>query len=135
MTRHLILVLGDQLGWDSPALAGFDPAQDQLLMIEADSEANQVWNHQARIALFLSGMRHFANEAHRRRWPCIYMQLDAAPQENAANTPPLPTGFAARLLHTLQQLRPNELVVLEPGEWRMEKLIEDAAAQIGRAHV
>ena len=129
MTRHLILVLGDQLGWDSPALAGFDPAQDQLLMIEADSEANQVWNHQARIALFLSGMRHFANEAHRRRWPCIYMQLDAAPQENAANTPPLPTGFAARLLHTLQQLRPNELVVLEPGEWRMEKLIEDAATQ------
>jgi deoxyribodipyrimidine photolyase-related protein len=129
MTRHLILVLGDQLGWDSPALAGFDPAQDQLLMIEADSEANQVWNHQARISLFLSGMRHFANEAHRRRWPCIYMQLDAAPQENAANTPPLPTDFAARLLHTLQQLRPNELVVLEPGEWRMEKLIEDAANQ------
>jgi hypothetical protein len=37
MTRHLSLVLGDQLGWDSPALEGFDPAQDRLLMIEADS--------------------------------------------------------------------------------------------------
>ena len=57
MTRRLILVLGDQLGWDNPALADFDPAQDRLLMIEAKSEADEVWNHQARIAIFLSGMR------------------------------------------------------------------------------
>ena len=37
--RHLVLVLGDQLGWDNPALDGFDPLQDRLLLIEADSEA------------------------------------------------------------------------------------------------
>ena len=42
MTRHLILVLGDQLGWDNPALTDFDPAQDRLLMVEADSEAGEV---------------------------------------------------------------------------------------------
>jgi deoxyribodipyrimidine photolyase-related protein len=52
MTRHLILVLGDQLGWDNPALADFDPTLDRLLMVEADSEADEVWNHQARIAIF-----------------------------------------------------------------------------------
>ena len=118
--RHLVLVLGDQLGWDSPALDGFDPAQDRLLMIEADSEAGEVWNHQARIAIFLSGMRHFANEAHRRHWPCSYMKLD---------DPSLPGDFAERLAHALNTHRPRALVVMETGAWRMERLIEDAAAQ------
>lgn len=116
--RHLVLVLGDQLGWDSPALDGFDPAQDRLLMIEADSEAGEVWNHQARIAIFLSGMRHFANEAHRRRWPCTYMKL---------GDPSLPGDFAGRLAHALNTHRPRALVVMETGAWRMERLIEGAA--------
>ncbi len=116
--RHLVLVLGDQLGWDSPALDGFDPTQDRLLMIEADSEAGEVWNHQARIAIFLSGMRHFANEAHRRRWPCTYMKLD---------DPSLPSDFAGRLAHALNTHRPRALVVMETGAWRMERLIEGAA--------
>jgi deoxyribodipyrimidine photolyase-related protein len=119
-TRHLVLVLGDQLGWDSPALADFDPAQDRLLLIEAASEAAEVWSHQARIVLFLSGMRHFANEAHRRRWPFTYLKLDDGG---------LPDGFAERLAHALNTLRPQTLVVLEAGEWRMERLIEAAASQ------
>jgi deoxyribodipyrimidine photolyase-related protein len=118
MTRHLILVLGDQLGWDNPALADFDHTQDRLLMIEADSEAGEVWNHQARIAIFLSGMRHFANEAHRRRWPCTYMKVDDAE---------LPPDFAGRLAQALQEQGPKALVVMETGAWRMERLIEDAA--------
>ena len=101
MTRHLILVLGDQLGWDNPALADFDPAQDRLLMIEADSEAGDVWNHQARIAIFLSGMRHFANVAHCRRWPCTYMKVDDSE---------LPPDFAGRLAQALAtQTRDPEL--------------------------
>jgi deoxyribodipyrimidine photolyase-related protein len=120
MTRHLILVLGDQLGWDNPALDEFDPSQDRLLMIEANSEAQEVWNHKARIALFLSGMRHFANEAHRRRWPCTYLKLDDSK---------LPTDFAGRLAHALHTHAPKALVVMEAGAWRMERLIEDAAEQ------
>ncbi|WP_416547105.1 cryptochrome/photolyase family protein [Limnohabitans sp. DCL3] len=120
MTRHLILVLGDQLGWDNPGLADFDPTQDRLLLIEADSEAQEVWNHKARIALFLSGMRHFANEAHRRRWPLTCMKVDDTA---------LPADFSARLAHALQDLRPQALVVMEAGAWRMEQLIEAAAAQ------
>jgi deoxyribodipyrimidine photolyase-related protein len=58
--RHLVLVLGDQLSHDSPALDGIDPACDRVLMIEARGEATHVWSHKARIALFLSAMRHFA---------------------------------------------------------------------------
>ena len=59
ITRNLILILGDQLNVDSPALEGFDAAQDRILMVEAAAEATQVWSHKARIVLFLSAMRHF----------------------------------------------------------------------------
>ena len=58
--RHLVLVLGDQLNADSAALADFDPRRDRVLMIESVREANHVWSHKARIAMFLSAMRHFA---------------------------------------------------------------------------
>jgi deoxyribodipyrimidine photolyase-related protein len=124
MTRHLILVLGDQLGWDNPALADFDPAQDRLLMIEADSEAGEVWNHKARIAVFLSGMRHFANVAHHLRWPCTYMKVDDTE---------LPPDFAGRLALALHSDPPKALVVMEAGAWRMERLIEEAAEQVPSA--
>ncbi len=59
MTRNLILILGDQLNLDNPALEGFDAAQDAILMVEASHETTQVWSHKARIVLFLSAMRHF----------------------------------------------------------------------------
>jgi hypothetical protein len=49
--RRLVLVLGDQLWMGNPALAGFDPACDRVLMIEAPGEGTQVWSHKARIAL------------------------------------------------------------------------------------
>ena len=59
MTRHLILILGDQLNLDNPALDDFDATQDAILMVEAIYESTQVWSHKARIVLFLSAMRHF----------------------------------------------------------------------------
>ena len=59
MTRYLILILGDQLNFDNPALEDLDPAQDVIFMAEVSHEATQVWSHKARIVLFLSAMRHF----------------------------------------------------------------------------
>jgi deoxyribodipyrimidine photolyase-related protein len=60
--RQLILILGDQLSLDNPALNHFDPNQDRLLMIESKEESTHVWSHKARIVLFLSSMRHFAQQ-------------------------------------------------------------------------
>jgi deoxyribodipyrimidine photolyase-related protein len=116
--RRLVLVLGDQLWMDNPALGGFDPAQDRVLMIEAPGEGTQVWSHKARIALFLSAMRHFCNDVHRQGWPYTYVRLD--------DMADLPT-FQARLLKVLQDLKPQMLVVCEPGEWRMLCAVQDAA--------
>ncbi len=111
----MVLILGDQLSFEQGALAEFDPAQDVIVMIEAASEGMAVWSHKARIALFLSAMRHFALEIGQRGWPFIYLKLDD----------PLPGDFAARLASVLAHHQPLALYVTEPGEWRMQSLIED----------
>jgi deoxyribodipyrimidine photolyase-related protein len=58
--KKLILILGDQLDIDSAALKDINPKIDEVLMVESSNEAQHVWSHKARIALFLSAMRHFA---------------------------------------------------------------------------
>jgi deoxyribodipyrimidine photolyase-related protein len=57
---QLILILGDQLSLNNPALTHFNPAEDHLMMIEASEESTHIWSHKARIVYFLSAMRHFA---------------------------------------------------------------------------
>ena len=74
--RNLVLILGDQLSFTNPALDGFDPQEDRVLLIEAPGEATTVWSHKARITLFLSAMRHFANQVVDRGWQLEYVQLD-----------------------------------------------------------
>lgn len=115
--RHLVLVLGDQLTLDHPALQDFDPTQDHVLMIEAASEGRQVWSHKARIALFLSAMRHFCNVVHQQGWTYTYQKLDDNPQS---------LSFRELLAQHLQGLKPEMMLICEPGEWRMLATIQDA---------
>ncbi len=114
MTRHLILILGDQLTFDNPALEGFDAAQDAILMVEATDEATQVWSHKARIVLFLSAMRHFY-EALAARYPeglqGDYLKLG----EHDFVT--LKDAWA----HYIATLQPRKVIVCEPGEYRIEQ--------------
>ncbi len=111
--RDLILVLGDQLTFSSPALADLDPTQDTVLMIEAPGEATAVWSHKARIALFLSAMRHFAQEIAARGWPLDYVALDAE----------APADFGERLRAALRRHRPRSLRWIEAGELRMQQQV------------
>lgn len=119
--RHVVLVLGDQLSFTSPALEGFDPAQDSVLMIEAPGEATAVWSHKARIAIFLSAMRHFMNRVADHGWPIDYVRLD---------DPDEPT-FGSRLRAALRRLRPQVLRMVEAGEWRMQHEISAACKDEG----
>jgi deoxyribodipyrimidine photolyase-related protein len=123
-TARVLLILGDQLSPDHPALAALDAAHDQVLMIETAGEATAVWSHQARIALFLSAMRHHRDALRARGWTVDYLDLDSEP-------PDAPAGLDHRLARALQRLRPSELWLMEPGEWRIERLIEATAAQAG----
>jgi deoxyribodipyrimidine photolyase-related protein len=119
--RHLIVILGDQLSFSSPALAQFDPLQDKVLMIEAGGEASAVWSHKARITLFLSAMRHFANAIAERGWPLDYVMLND----------PVDQDFGSRLQAAIARHQPQAVKVVEPGEWRMRDLIEKTCQAAG----
>jgi deoxyribodipyrimidine photolyase-related protein len=112
--RNLILILGDQLNLDNPALDDFDAAQDRILMVEAPYEATQVWSHKARIVLFLSAMRHFYSGLASRMdidSKGIYLQLGEHKFVS------LKDAWA----HTIDILQPQKVIVCEPGEYRLQQ--------------
>ncbi len=97
---------------------GFDPAQDAVLMIEAPGEGTHVWSHKARIAIFLSAMRHRRDDLRDAGTPLHYIALDDADE---------PDGLLERLARALRRLRPQTLRLVEAGEWRLEQGIAAAA--------
>ncbi len=120
--RNLIIVLGDQLDRGSAALDGFDRKKDLVWMVEVESEAKHVWTHKARIAMFLSAMRHFRDELLNDDVQVDYRQLD---------NPGCQGDFASELGVAVRKHNPKRLVVVEPGEWRVMALFKEAAESLG----
>lgn len=116
--RNLVIVLGDQLNLDSAAFDGFDREQDIVWMAEVAEESKHVWTHKARIAIFLSGMRHFANSLRKKKFHVEYRQLD-----DKVNRGSLSEELGA----SINNLRPKRLVVVQPGEWRVLEIIHKCA--------
>lgn len=111
--RHLVLVLGDQLSLRSAAFEGFDASCDRVLMVEAPAESTHVPSTKMRSALFLSAMRHFAEDVRAQAWPLDYLQLGS----HAFDT------IADALADALARHAPQALVLVEPGEWRLEQAV------------
>ena len=116
--ERLILILGDQLDLQSAALRGFNSESDEIIMIESVNEAQYVWTHKAKIALFLSAMRHFAKAVEKLRYPLTYIQNSPLPLEEVLRE------------HILQK-NIKHLVCIEPGEWRLKQQIEALANELG----
>lgn len=121
--RHIVLILGDQLDPNSAALDGFDATRDRIWMAEVPEEATYVRSHKARIALFLAAMRHYAEEMRARGWPVDYLRLGEHPHRS----------LTAALGHTLAQARPQRLVMVQAGDWRVQQAIETTARLSGVA--
>ncbi len=122
--RHLVVVLGDQLDLNSSAFDGFDPRRDAVWMAEVAEESTHVWSHKARIALFLSAMRHFRDALARRGWTVHYRRLDD--RDNAGS-------LAKELALGLAKLRPGKLVMAEAGDARVQDALQNAAQSLGTA--
>ena len=101
MPRNLLLVLGDQLNEASAAFDGFDPAVDAVWMAEVAEESEHVWTHKARIAVFLSAMRHFRERLRERGISVDYREL----RPSKAACPEIFTGTAYRCPRTFQPSR------------------------------
>jgi deoxyribodipyrimidine photolyase-related protein len=121
-TRRLVLVLGDQLDRRSSAFDGFDPAADVVWMAEVREESTHVRSHRARIALFLSAMRHFAESLRGEGLTVDYRRLDDPGNRGT---------FAGELAECIRRRRPRRLVVVEPGEWRVREALRTAAEEAG----
>ena len=120
-SKRLVLILGDQLDRQSAALKDFDFNQDEVIMIESIPEAQVVWSHKAKIALFLSAMRHFAEELKAAGYPVHYVKESKL-------------SIVDSLQEVLLQKGIQHLVCVEPGEWRLkialEKLKQDSQLQL-----
>jgi deoxyribodipyrimidine photolyase-related protein len=122
--RHLIIVLGDQLDASASAFDGFDAAQDVVWMAEVMGESTHVWSSKPRTAMFLSAMRHFAEAQRSVGRRVHYVTLD-----DPANT----QSLDSELLRAVAQFAPQRLVMTEPGDWRVQQAMEDAARSCGVA--
>ena len=130
MPRSLVIVLGDQLDRRSAAFDGFDGSRDRVWMAEVAEESTHVWTHKARITVFLSGMRHFRDMLVAEGIGVDYTELAAAPRARE------PATLAASLAASLRRLAkagwsPEQLVVVEPGEWRVQEALRGAATAAG----
>lgn len=123
-TRNLVLVLGDQLDHDSSAFDDFDGQRDRVWMAEVEHEATHVWCHQLRIATFFSAMRHFRDELLEKDWRVEYHALTRQPSRDRGKT------FAGILGNDVTRFRPDRLVVVQPGEYRVLQNLQQAASDM-----
>ncbi|GAP38710.1 cryptochrome/photolyase family protein [Piscinibacter sakaiensis] len=124
MTRHLVLVLGDQLDAEAAAFDGFDPAQDRVWMAEVAEESTHVASSKPRTALFLAAMRHFAAELEARGRPLDYRRLDEPGNRGT---------LAAELADAIARHAPQALVMTAPGDARVLAALRATAAAQGLA--
>jgi len=123
--RRLHLVLGDQLSHDSAALADLDPDRDAVWMAETHAEATHVWCHKLRLVVFFSAMRHFRDELADKGVTVHYHELTHRKSDDRGE------DFADILKKKCRKLRPESLVVTQPGDFRVDDMLEDAADDLG----
>jgi deoxyribodipyrimidine photolyase-related protein len=113
---RLILVLGDQLSHNISCLAGADKVRDVVVMAEVMAEGTYVHHHPQKIALFLSAMRHFADELREDGWTVAYTQLD-----DAENT----QSIQGEIVRRAAEFGFTAVTATRPGEWRLIGILDD----------
>lgn len=121
--RNLVLVLGDQLDLQSTALKDLEPERDAVWMAEVEQEAIHVWCHKLRIAFFFSAMRHFRDQLCERGITVHYHELATGRSRDRG------PDFATILRKDLRQLKPERVVVVLPGDYRVKESLQTTAAQ------
>ncbi|NNF07377.1 MAG: cryptochrome/photolyase family protein [Candidatus Eisenbacteria bacterium] len=120
--RRLYLVLGDQLDEHADFFDEFDPDRDMVWMAEVVEESTHVWSHQHRIALFLSAMRHYRERCKALGRPIEYSELE----DNTKRV-----SFADVLTASLKKHKPQEVLVQQPGDYRVLESLRAACASSG----
>lgn len=120
MIRKLVVVLGDQLNQDALVWQDFDAKQDAVWMAELPEESTHVKSHKQRTVLFLSAMRHFAEQLRQQAWLLHYLELGS---HDFVSFEPALKDFLSR--HAVGSV---ELVL--PGDYRVLQQIKSACQQM-----
>lgn len=115
--RRLAIVLGDQLNLNSTLFDGFDTAKHVVWMAEVHDESTHVPSHKARTALFLSAMRHFRDSLRRNGIRVDYTEL-------------APGSLGGHLSKAIDRLKPERVVAVQPGEYRVEQDLRAACPSL-----
>ncbi|MBW4706231.1 cryptochrome/photolyase family protein [Roseobacter sp. YSTF-M11] len=114
---RLVPVLGDQLSRGVSALREADPETDIVVMAEVTEETGYVQHHPKKIALVLAAMRKFAATLADDGWDVRYTRLDDT--GNAGS-------IVGELLRRAEETGASEVLVTEPGEWRLISKLKHA---------
>lgn len=112
--RHLNLILGDQLTVDSALFDDLDEQQDKFWMAEVLAESIEIPSSKQRTVLFLSAMRHFAEQLKINSNALIYHSLI----EKHAD-------FGTALSAQFKEQRYQKVRCVLPGDYRVVKQIEE----------
>ena len=118
----LVLILGDQLSHNIAALKRADKAKDVVLMAEVAEEATYVRHHPKKIAFIFSAMRHFAAELAQVGWQVDYVCID-----DERNT----GSLSGEIERALEDRDCAQVLLTEPGEWRVENDLKSMADAAG----
>lgn len=122
--RNLVIVLGDQLDHSSTVFDDIDAQNDVIWMAEVEEESTHVWCHKLRIALFLSAMRHFRDQL-AKEYPAVeYHELQPESSKDRGKT------LAEILRIDVRRLKPQRLVVVQPGDFRVQQQLQAAADEL-----
>jgi deoxyribodipyrimidine photolyase-related protein len=117
-----VVVFGDQLSQHSAAFDAFDPASDAVWMAEVGAEAEYVWSHKARIALFLSAMRHFRDSLRDTGLTVHYRELDDPDNRGR---------LEVELADAIRKLSPRKVIAVQPGAWRVKGMLRKTTRRLG----
>lgn len=109
---NLILILGDQLSPENPALLAADIKKDTIVMAEVAEETTYVAHNRHKIAFILSAMRHFCTTLRQQGYTVIYHTLADGHR-----------SLESAVRHSVEQVKPTGLLVCEPGEYRLTEAI------------
>ncbi len=119
--RNIVIILGDQLDRQSLVFDDFDRGNDAIWMCEASAEATHVWTSKPRIAIFLAAMRHFRDELRVQGYTVFYRELNNNPA----------SSLEAALAEDLALHRPQKVIAVKPGEWRLTQSLPKVCAEAG----
>ena len=112
--KRLLFLLGDQLSRSGAWLDLLDKKNDLILLAEVKHESTKVWSHKARTALFLSAMRHFADDLRKSGFQVRYVRLD-----DPKNT----HSLEGELARAITEEKTDELHIVRPGEFAIREAL------------